>query len=119
MLSGPTAHTRKIYDGMKSEHWIYVPAHYEPKTPAALMIFQGGAGNIKREGNNPALNVIDKLILQKKIPVMICVFINPGDITDSLGTPTYNFVKAYYEKWHRTLKDSMRCTLYDTVEGEP
>ena len=61
------------------------------------------------------LNVIDNLIAQKKIPVMICVFINPGDISDSPGTPTYNFVKAYSDKWQRTLKDSMRSTLYDTV----
>jgi enterochelin esterase-like enzyme len=47
--------------------------------------------------------------------VMICVFINPGDVTDSPGTPTYKFVKAYSDQWHRTLKDSMRSTLYDTV----
>jgi enterochelin esterase family protein len=58
---------------------------------------------------------MDNLIAQKKIPVMIAVFINPGDIADSPGTPTYNFVKAYSDKWHRTLKDSMRSTLYDTV----
>jgi hypothetical protein len=43
-----------------------------------------------------ALNVIDNLIAQKKIPVMIAVFINPG----SSGTPTYNFVKAYSDKGH-------------------
>jgi enterochelin esterase-like enzyme len=47
--------------------------------------------------------------------VMICVFINPGDIEGSPGTPTYNFVKAYGEKWQRGMKDSMRSTLYDTV----
>jgi enterochelin esterase-like enzyme len=114
-LSAKLTHTSKIYDGMKSEYWIYVPAQYDPKTPAALMVFQDGGGYTKRDGNNPALNVIDNLIAQKKIPVMICVFINPGDIADSPGTPTYNFVKAYSEKWHRTLKDSMRSTLYDTV----
>ena len=100
---------------MKSEYWIYVPAQYDPKTPAALMVFQDGGGYIHRDGNNPTLNVLDNLIAQKKIPVMIAVFINPGDITDSPGTPTYNFVKAYSDKWHRTLKDSMRSTLYDTV----
>ena len=61
------------------------------------------------------LNVIDNLIAQKKIPVMICVLINPGDISGSPDTPTYRFVKAYSEKWGRTLKDSMRSTLYDTV----
>ena len=114
-LSEKIVHTSKIYDGMKSEYWIYVPAQYDSKVPAALMVFQDGGGYIDRDGNNPALNVIDNLIAQKKIPVTICVFINPGDISDSPGTPTYNFVKAYSDKWHRTLKDSMRSTLYDTV----
>jgi len=114
-LSEKMIHTSKIYDGMKSEYWIYVPAQYDPKVPAALMVFQDGGNYIKRDSNNPALNVIDNLIAQKKIPVTICVFINPGDISGSPGTPTFNFVQAYAEKWHRTLKDSMRSTLYDTV----
>jgi enterochelin esterase-like enzyme len=114
-LSEKLTHTSKIYDGMKSEYWIYVPAQYDPKVPAALMVFQDGGGYIGRDGNVPALNVIDNLIAEKKIPVMICVFINPGDIEGSSGTPTYNFVKAYSEKWKRTMKDSMRSTLYDTV----
>ena len=70
------------------------PPQYKPETPAALMVFQDGGGYIHRDGNNPTLNVIDNLIAQKKIPVMISVFINPGDISDSPGTPTFNFVKA-------------------------
>ena len=114
-LSEKIVHTSKIYDGMKSEYWIYVPAQYDAKIATALMVFQDGGGYIHRDGNNSALNVVDDLIAQKKIPVMICVFINPGDISDSPGTPTYNFVKAYSDKWHRSLKDSMRSTLYDTV----
>jgi len=114
-LSPKIVHTSKIYDGMKSEYWIYVPAQYDPRTPAALMVFQDGEGYLDREGRNPALNVIDNLIAQKKIPVMICVFINPGNIEGAPGTPTFNFVKAYSEKWQRSLKDSMRSTQYDTV----
>jgi enterochelin esterase-like enzyme len=114
-LSEKIIHTSKIYDGMKSEYWIYVPAQYKPNTPAAVMVFQDGGWYIDRNGNIPVLDAIDNLIAQKKIPVLICVFIFPGDITDSPGTPTFNFVKAYSEKWHRTLKDSMRSTLYDTV----
>ncbi len=114
-LSEKIIHTSKIYDGMKSEYWIYVPAQYDPKTPAALMVFQDGGWYIDRNGNIPVLDAIDNLIAQKKVPVVICVFINPGDISDSPGTATYNFVKAYSDKWHRTLKDSMRSTLYDTV----
>jgi enterochelin esterase-like enzyme len=114
-LSEKLTHVSKIYDGMKSEYWIYVPAQYKADTPAAVMIFNDGGGYTNRDGNNPTLNVVDNLTAQKKIPVMICIFINPGDVTDSPGTPTYNFVKAYGEKWNRTLKDSMRSTLYDTV----
>jgi enterochelin esterase-like enzyme len=114
-LSDKIIHTSKLYDGMKSEYWIYVPAEYDPGAAAALMVFQDGEWYLDRNGNNPALNVIDNLIAQKKIPVMIAVFINPGDVSGSPGTPTFNFVKAYSDKWQRTLKDSMRSTLYDTV----
>ena len=115
VLSGKLIHISKIYDGMKSEYWTYAPAQYDPKIPAALMVFQDGGDYIHRDGRRPALNVIDNLIALKKIPVLIAVFINPGDIAESPGTPTFNFVQAYADKWHRTLKDSMRSTLYDTV----
>jgi enterochelin esterase-like enzyme len=114
-LSSKITHTSKIYDGMKADYWIYVPAQYDKDIPAALMVFQDGGWYTDRNGNNPTLNVIDNLIAQKKIPVMICIFINPGDIADSPDTPTYRSVKAYSDKWQRTLKDSMRSTLYDTV----
>ena len=114
-LSEKLIHTSKIYDGMKSEYWIYVPAQYDAKVPAAVIVFQDGGAYIHRDGNNPALNVIDNLIAQKKIPVIICVFISPGDISGSPGTPTYDFVKGHADKWGRTLKDAMRSTLYDTV----
>ena len=115
-LSDKITHTSKIYDGMKSDYWLYVPAQYRPDTPAALMVFQDGSFYTDRNSATlPVLSAIDNLIAQKKIPVMIGVFINPGDISDAPGTPTYNFVKAYGDKWKRTLKDSMRSTLYDTV----
>ena len=105
----------QIYDGMVSDYWIYVPAQYDPKKPAAVMVFQDGQGYTNRKGDHPALNVLDNLIAEGKIPVIIGVFTNPGDISGSPGTPTYKFVEAYGKKWDRTLKDSMRSTEYDTV----
>src|SRR6202158_1405977 len=54
-------HASRIYDGMKSEWWIYVPAQYDPNTPAALMVFQDGGGYTARDGNNSTLNVLDKI----------------------------------------------------------
>jgi enterochelin esterase-like enzyme len=116
-LSDKITHVSKIYDGMTSDYWVYVPAQYKAETPAAVMVFQDGGWYTDRNGNNPALNVIDNLIAQRKIPVMICIFINPGDISDSSGTPTYKVVEAYSDKWKRTMKDSMRSTLYDTVSN--
>jgi enterochelin esterase family protein len=114
-LSEKITHTSKIYEGMESEYWIYVPAQYKPETPTALLVVQDGGWYTDREGNIPILNAIDNLIAQKKIPVMICVFINPGDISDSPGSATFERVKAHSEKWKRTMKDAMRSTLYDTV----
>lgn len=114
-LSPKLTHTSRVYDGMVSDYWIYVPAGYDPKTPAALMVFQDGSGYGNRDGDHGILNDLDNLIAQHKIPVMIAVFTDPGDIAAHPGTPTYSFVDAYSRKWSRTLKDSMRSTEYDTV----
>jgi len=114
-LSDKITHTSKIYEGMKANYWIYVPAQYDPKTPAALMVFQDGWGYADRNSDHGILSVLDNLIAQKKIPVMIAVFINPGSIKDAPGSATYNFVSAHAERFHRTLDDAMRSTLYDTV----
>ena len=114
-LSPPMVHTSKIYDGLQTTYWTYVPAQYDPKVPSALMVIQDGQYYIDRDGNLPFLNVLDNLIAQKKIPVIICVFVSPGKIGSALGTPTYAAATAYADKWHRQLEDAMRSTLYDTV----
>jgi enterochelin esterase-like enzyme len=115
ILSQPLLYTSKIYDGMQTTYWTYVPAQYDPKVPAALMVIQDGQGYIHRDGNNPFLNVLDNLMAEKKIPVIICVFVAPGKIGNAPGSPTYAAAKAYADKWHRQLEDAMRSTLYDTV----
>ena len=79
------------------------------------MVIQDGQYYTDRDGNNPFLNVLDNLIAQKKIPVIICVFISPGKIANATGTATYTAAKAYGEKWHRQIEDSMRSILYDTA----
>ncbi len=114
-LSPKLSHVSRIYDGMQSDYTIYVPAQYDSKSPAALMVFQDGSGYGSREGDHGILNDLDNLIAQKRIPVMIAVFIDPGDISAHPGTPTYIAVDAYAKKWSRTLKDSMRSVEYDTV----
>lgn len=77
-LSDKIVHHSKIYPDMESNYWIYVPAQYDPKTPAALMVYQDGQGHIHRDGASHTLTVLDNLIAKKRIPVMIAVFVQPG-----------------------------------------
>ena len=114
-LSDPITHISQIYDGMKSTYRIYVPAQYDPKTPAALMVFQDGGGFGNRDPGHGILDAVDNLTAQKKIPIIVYVFVNPGSVTDSPGTETYKFVTSHSVRFHRTLDDAMRSTLYDTV----
>jgi enterochelin esterase family protein len=114
-LSEKIVHVSKIYDGMESDYWTYAPAQYDPSTPAALMVWQDGQGHTNRNGTSRLMNVIDNLTYQKKLPVIVHIFIQPGDISKALGTPTHEFVSNFSKTTKRTLKDSMRSTEYDTV----
>jgi enterochelin esterase family protein len=98
LLSAKQTLTSKIYDGMRTDYWIYVPAGYDPKVPVTLMVFQDGGITLARDSGSKILNVVDNLIALKKIPFMICIFVNPGTMDGSVGNP-----------------DSMRSVLYDTV----
>ena len=47
-ISEKLVHTSKLYGGMQSNYWIYVPAQYNPAVPAALMVWQDGERYITR-----------------------------------------------------------------------
>ena len=77
-LRGPFSLPSKVFPGTSHTYFIYVPAQYDPKVPAALMIFNDGQAMMAPEGDVRAQNVMDNLIFLREIPVMIGVFINPG-----------------------------------------
>ena len=104
-ISEKLVHTSKLYGGMETNYWIYVPAQYDPAVPAALMVWQDGERYISRNVEEqcrlcPSLyrlqEVTDNLIHDKKIPVMIHVFVSPGTLN---GKP-------------------LRSILYDTVSDK-
>jgi enterochelin esterase family protein len=104
-LSEKLVHISKLYGGMETNYWIYVPAQYNPAVPAALMVWQDGERYITRNVEEscrlcPSLyrlqEVTDNLIHDKKIPVMIHVFVSPGTLN---GKP-------------------LRSILYDTVSDK-
>ena len=101
-LSDKIVHTSKIYDGMQSNYWIYVPAQYDANAPAALMVWQDGQALIQRDGASRTLTVVDNLIAQKKIPVMIQVFIEPGAIGEKkMRSIEYDTVSDRYARFLR------------------
>lgn len=77
-VRGPFVLNCNIYPGTQHTYWVYVPAQYDPKKAAALMIFQDGQAFKDENGEIRAQNVMDNLIFRREIPVMIGVFINPG-----------------------------------------
>ncbi len=109
-LSDKLVHTSRIYEGMKSDYWIYVPAQYDAKTPAALMVWQDGEGHIRRDGAARTLNVVDNLIHQKKIPVMVLVLISPGLVGEKrMRSIEYDSVTDRYPSF---LRDEILPDVY-------
>ena len=74
----------KIFSGTKRDWWVYVPAQYKPETPAAVMVFQDGAGP-----KDYVPTVFDNLIEKGHMPVTVGIFIQPGIRAD--GQPNRSF----------------------------
>jgi enterochelin esterase family protein len=68
----------KVFDGTVRDWWVYVPAQYDAKSPAAVMVFQDGATYMNDKGQFRVPVVLDNLIHKKEMPVTIGIFLNPG-----------------------------------------
>ncbi|WP_153555632.1 alpha/beta hydrolase-fold protein [Roseimaritima sediminicola] len=66
---------------------IYVPAQYDPQTPAALMVFQDGQSFLNPKGRWRVPVVFDNLIASGDMPPTIAVFLNPGHDTTKPRRP--------------------------------
>jgi enterochelin esterase family protein len=76
---GPVSlESKKVWPGTSRNYWIYVPAQYDGKTPAALMIFQDGHFFVNPKADYRIPIVFDNLIYRREMPVTIAIFINPG-----------------------------------------
>jgi enterochelin esterase family protein len=67
----------RVYPGVRHDYWVYVPQQYDSRKSACLMVFLDGARYLEKRINTPV--VLDNLIDQKQIPVMIGLFVDPGD----------------------------------------
>src|SRR2546423_7706235 len=83
----------QIFPGTVRDYWVYVPAQYDPQTPACVMVFQDGGNYAKADGQFRVPIVFDNLIQKKEMPVAVGIFINPGvfpDQLDKAGRPKSN-----------------------------
>lgn len=121
-IKGPFTLPSEAYPGTAHTYWIYVPAQYNPSTPASLMIFNDGQAFMNPEGDLRAQNVMDNLIYRREIPVMIGVFINPGRRPDQpepnlheWGDRTTNRPTEYNsldDRYARVIVDELLPVLY-------
>ena len=80
-LKGPLQWKSQIFPGTERDYWVYVPAQYDAKQPAAVMVFQDGWNYAKPDGAFRVPVVFDNLIHEKAMPVTIGIFINPGVVS--------------------------------------
>ena len=66
-----TEHTfaeSKVFPGTSRKYWIYVPAQYDGKAPAAVMVFQDGHDYVDVKGHWRVPIVFDNLIASGDMP---------------------------------------------------
>lgn len=110
-----TWNTSKIFPGTTRDYWVYVPAEYNPKDPACLMVFQDGGSFVSENGSARVPIVFDNLIHEHEMPVTIGVFINPG----ILPAPSANQRARYNRSFeYDSLGDRYARFLLDEILPE-
>ena len=86
---GPVEFHGKAFPGTVRRYWVYVPAGYDAKRPANLLVFQDGQRALNPGGPLRVNTVLDNLIAEGAIPPTIGIFVTPGNLSerypDTLG----------------------------------
>ncbi len=87
--------TSRIFPGTVREYWVYVPVQYSASKPAAVMIFQDGAGFVSETGAWRVPVVFDNLIHRREMPITIGIFIDPGVLPPLSPDQRARFNRSY------------------------
>ncbi len=105
-LEGPFEFRSKVIEGTVRRYWIFVPAQYNPKKPANVLVFQDGQRATNPNGPLRLPTVMENLIGKGKMPVTIGIFITPGNLSDTypdnLGTSNPNHRRQEYDALNDT-----------------
>lgn len=85
-LEGPFEFHSKVIPNTVRRYWIYVPAQYNPKVAANVLVFQDGQRATRVDGSLRVPQVMENLIAKKKMPVTIGIFITPGNLSETYPT---------------------------------
>jgi len=100
----------KIFEGTKRDWWVYVPAQYRGESPAAVMVFQDGAGP-----KDYVPTVFDNLIAKGDIPVTVGIFINPGIRADGGANRSFEY-DTLSDQYARFLLEEILPEVENTVK---
>jgi enterochelin esterase-like enzyme len=100
----------KIFGGTSRDWWVYVPAQYRPETPAAVMVFQDGAGP-----KDFVPTVFDNLIAKRDMPVTVGIFIQPGVLKDGRANRSFEY-DTLSDQYARFLLEEILPEVEKTVK---
>jgi len=87
----------RIYPGTRRAFWTYLPARYDPASPASLMVFQDGEAYVDPEGWFKTTAALDRLIHAGRMPATVGVFVNAGHHGAELPAQWWNADNRSYE----------------------
>ena len=119
----------EIYPKTIRDVWVYVPAQYDPRQPACLMVFQDGPrqfairertpedSRARRTAEYCASTVLDNLIARKELPVIIAVFVNPGSFAiKPNGNPDFANRSVEYDTVSDTYSQFLAREILPPIE---
>jgi enterochelin esterase-like enzyme len=71
--------TSDAFPGTQRRYWVFVPAQYDGSELASRLVFQDGWMYLDPDGEIRAGVVFDNLIARGEVPVIIAVFVDPGE----------------------------------------
>ena len=106
-------HVSTIFPETRRDYWVYVPAQYDPATPAAVMVFQDGHRYLAEDGFFRATIIFDNLIHAGEMPVTVGIFIIPGHVGDQ--SPAIPFRASNRSFEYDTLSDQYARFLLEEI----
>jgi enterochelin esterase-like enzyme len=97
-----------VFAGTLRQYSLYVPAEYDPKKLAAVMVFQDGHAYVSEKGQFRTPIVLDNLIHKKLMPPTIGIFVNPGLKVDKIEGK---------QGWATHKNKSNRSVEYDSLNA--